>query len=170
MKKDKQTVSGDGKDIEVVPEGVTFKEMKTHVDERGFVCEMFDSRWTWHKDPLVFAYMFTVRPGMTKGWGVHKKHDDRYFMMYGSLAVILYDGRKNSKTYKMVSKVYLSDSNRRLISIPKGVWHAIRNVGTTDVTLANFPTICYDHQDPDKYRLPLNSKKIPYKFENPKGW
>lgn len=97
MRKDQQTVTEEGKDIEIVPEGVKFKEVKTHVDDRGALCEMFDSRWTWHGDPLVFSYMFTVRPGMTKGWGMHKIHEDRYFIMFGKLEVILYDARKKSK-------------------------------------------------------------------------
>lgn len=170
MKKDQRTVTEDGKDIEIVPEGVKFKEVRTHVDDRGSLCEMFDSRWIWHDSPLVFSYMFTVRPGIIKGWGMHKKHEDRYFIMYGKLEVILYDARKKSKTYGMISKVYLTEYNRRLMSIPVGVWHAIKNVGERDVVLTNFPTICYSHKSPDKYRLPLNTKKIPYKFDNPKGW
>lgn len=26
----------------------------------------------WHPDPLVFSYLFTIRPGFVKGWGLHK--------------------------------------------------------------------------------------------------
>lgn len=170
MKKDTQTVTSDGKSVAKVPYGVTFKEMESHIDDRGFVCEMYDSRWTWHKDPLVFSYVYTVRPGMIKGWGMHKKHEDRYFILFGEMEVVLYDGRKNSPTSGLVSVVYLTEFNRRLMSIPTGVWHANRNVGTKDVVVVNFPTITYNHKDPDKYRLPLNTKKIPYKFQNPKGW
>ena len=36
--------------------------------------------------------------------------------------------------------------------------------------MVNFPTMPYDHSSPDKYRLPLNTDKIPYKFENARGW
>lgn len=170
MRKDKQTVTQDGVSIRPQIHGVAFKNAVTHVDDRGAVCEMFDSRWTWDKNPMVFSYMFTIRPGMTKGWGMHKKHEDRYFIMFGEMEIVLYDARKNSPTRGLVSKVYLSEHNRQLMNIPAGVWHANRNVGNTDVVVVNFPTIPYDHKDPDKYRLPLKTKKIPYKFNNPNGW
>lgn len=170
MRKDKQTVTEEGELIRPLPEGVKFKDVITHVDDRGTVCEMFDSRWDWHKDPLIFSYVYTVRPGVIKGWGMHKKHEDRYFILFGDLEIVLYDARKNSLTKGQVFKIYLSQSKRRLMSIPAGIWHANRNIGLQDAVVVNFPTICYNHKDPDKYRLPLNTKKIPYKFENPVGW
>lgn len=165
-----QTVTSDGKNIAKLIEGVTFKEVPTHIDDRGHVVEAFDCRWDWHTDPLVFSYVFTIRPGYAKGWGLHKKHEDRYFLLYGELEVVLYDEREHSTTYGLVNKIVLSEYNRRLINIPAGVWHADHNIGQKDVVIINFPTICYDHTNPDKYRLPLNTDRIPYKFENVKGW
>ncbi len=170
VKQDRQTVSSEGQNLTKMIHGVTFKERPTHVDDRGFVCEMYDSRWDWHKGPMVFSYVYTIRPGVIKGWGMHKKHEDRYFILFGEVELVLYDGRKDSPTFGLVSKVYLAESNRRLVNIPTGVWHANRNVGLTDAVVVNFPTICYDHADPDKYRLPLNTKEIPYSFDNPVGW
>ena len=54
--------------MQQLPQGVTFHDSPTHIDARGSVCELYDPRWGWHKDPLVFSYMFTLRPGMIKGW------------------------------------------------------------------------------------------------------
>jgi len=48
-----------------------------------------------------------------------------------------------------------------LLVIPRGVWHAERNIGSSDVVVVNFPTIPYDHASPDKYRLPLDTKELP---------
>ena len=48
-----------------------------------------------------------------------------------------------------------------LLVIPRGVWHAERNIGASDVVVVNFPTIAYDHASPDKYRLPLDTKELP---------
>jgi len=169
-KQDHQTVTKDGKEINKLPAGLGFKEVEPHFDDRGMVCEMFDSRWKWHKDPLVFSYFFTIRPGLTKGWGLHKLHEDRYFVVSGEMETVLYDVRKGSKTYGLVSKVYLSEYKRQLMNIPAGVWHADRNIGNKDLLIVNFPTIMYNHRKPDKYRLPLNTDKIPYKFENTTGW
>jgi dTDP-4-dehydrorhamnose 3,5-epimerase len=168
--KDTQTVTPTGESIQPVPFGVTFRDVTTHVDDRGAVCELFDPRWGWHKDPLVFVYSFTVRPGMIKGWGIHRKHEDRYFILFGELEVVLYDERPDSPTRGLVSKIVLSEYRRRLMNIPAGVWHADRNIGSKDAVVVNFPTIQYDHRDPDKYRLPLDTDQIPHKFDNPKGW
>lgn len=168
--KDPSTVTADGKSTKLLPAGVTFRKSTTHLDDRGSVNELFDPRWNWHSDPLVFVYSFTLRPGKIKGWGVHKKHEDRYFVFYGEMLVVLYDAREDSPTFDLVSEVVLSEYDRQLMNIPAGVWHANQNIGQKDVTVINFPTIPYDHADPDKYRLPLDTNLIPYKFKQAAGW
>jgi len=167
---DKQTVTSDGESTQKLPFGVTFHDVVTQVDDRGEVCEHFDPRWHWHDDPLVFVYSFMIRPGLIKGWGLHKKHEDRYFIVYGDLEVVLYDVRSDSPTHGLVSKIVLSERRRRLMNIPANVWHADHNIGSKDALIINFPTIPYDHVNPDKYRLPLDTDQIPYKFDNPRGW
>ncbi|MBC7933669.1 MAG: dTDP-4-dehydrorhamnose 3,5-epimerase family protein [Rubrivivax sp.] len=167
---DVKTVEPSGESVQKLPYGVSFHDVVTHVDGRGSVVELFDPRWGWHKDPLVFAYSFSIRPGMVKGWAVHKKHDDRYFILIGEMKVVLYDDRPESPTYRLVSEIYMSDYRRRLMNIPAGVWHADQNVGSEDLVVVNFPTIQYEHDNPDKYRLPLDNDYIPYKFDGPRGW
>lgn len=169
-KQDQQTVSTEGVSLAKLPEGMTFREVPTHVDDRGSVFEMFDARWNWHPEPVVFSYCYTLRPGMIKGWGIHRKHEDRYFLLLGEMEMVLYDEREGVSTSGLVSKIYLSEFQRKIINIPAGVWHAVRNVGQKDVVVVNFPTIPYDHENPDKYRLPLDTDRIPYKFDNPRGW
>ena len=163
-KKDVQTVTPDGKDCRKLIDGVSLRDLVLHTDERGTVCEMYDPRWGWHPDPLVFTYFYTIRPGWAKGWGQHKEHDDRYCLLKGEMKVVLYDPRPDSPTFGMVNEICISEHRRQLISIPRFVWHADENLGTDDVLVVNFPTIQYDHQSPDKYRLPLDTDQIPYKF------
>ena len=167
---DEQSVTPEGKRVAPLPEGMTFKKLTTHVDDRGVVCELYDPRWGWHKDPLVFTYFFTLRPGHTKGWGLHKLHEDRYAIVYGEVEFVLYDAREESGTFGLVAKVVLSEYDRCLMNIPAGIWHANTNIGTKDAVIVNFPTQPYDHENPDKYRLPLDTDKIPYKFVSAKGW
>lgn len=167
---DQQTVNAQGESISPLPYGVTFRDAITQVDERGTVVEAFDPRWQWHPDPFAYCYVFTLRPGFVKGWGMHKQHQDRYFILYGELQVVLYDARPDSPTCGLVTSVVLSQYRRRLMNIPEGIWHANRNLGPHDVTVLNFPTKMYDHANPDKYRLPLDTDQIPYKFENLRGW
>jgi dTDP-4-dehydrorhamnose 3,5-epimerase len=56
------------------------------------------------------------------------------------------------------------------VNIPRFVWHADRNIGTSDVIVINFPTMQYDHAKPDKYRLPIDTDLIPHDFGPAKGW
>ena len=168
--RDVQTVTPQGERVEKLPAGVSFHDVVTHGDERGSVVELYDPRWGWHPDPLVFSYCFTIRPGMIQGWGIHRNHEDRYFILFGEMEVVLYDDRPDSPTNGLLAKVVMSDYRRRLMNIPAGVWHADRNIGSRDVVVVNFPTIQYDHSNPDKYRLPLNNDHIPHKFDDPRGW
>jgi len=168
--KDRQMVTREGKSIDALIEGVSFREVPTHSDGRGSVVELFDTRWQWHPDPLVFAYSFTLRPGCAKGWNLHKLHDDRYCLLQGEMELTLYDVRPDSTTCGLVSRLVLSEYNRRLVNIPKFVWHADVNIGMRDCVVVNFPTLPYNHADPDKYRLPLDSPLIPCSLAGFRGW
>lgn len=170
-RKDVQTTTDDGQPrYDDLPHGLRVRELPTHIDDRGQVFEIFDLRWEFHPRPLVFVYQFTVRPGVIKGWGLHKKHEDRYCLLYGEIEVIFYDPREDSPTYGQVSRLTASEYERKLFNIPIGVWHAVRNIGNKDAIVLNMPTIPYNHKDPDKYRLPLDTDQIPYRFDNPVGW
>ena len=169
--RDGPTVASDGRSLGEMTEGVTFRPVPTHADARGTVMEMFDPRWLWHPDPLVFAYCFTIRPGVAKGWNLHKLHADRYFLLQGEMELVLYDPRPGSATYGKVSRMVLSERNRGIVNVPRNVWHADHNIGTSDAVVVNFPTRPYDHADPDKYRLPLDTPLIPHTFPSgTTGW
>lgn len=137
---------------------------------RGSVVELFDPRWNWHPDPLVFVYLFTIRPGYIKGWNLHKEHEDRYAILKGEMDVVLFDPRPDSETCGEVCRIVLSEHHRCLVNIPRNVWHADHNIGTTDVVAVNCPTLPYDHANPDKYRLPIDTDLIPYSFGDAEGW
>jgi dTDP-4-dehydrorhamnose 3,5-epimerase len=169
--KDLQTVSADGEALQPLLDGMSFRDVPLHVDDRGHVCEMYDERWVWHDAPLSYVYFSSIRPGVIKGWALHERHEDRYFVMSGDLEVVLYDVRPESSTFQHVRKIYLSEHRRRLVNIPTGVWHADRNVGERDCVIVNFPTLPYDHADPDKFRLPLDTDQIPFSFgAAAQGW
>jgi dTDP-4-dehydrorhamnose 3,5-epimerase len=169
-RRDVATVANSGAVLGPLTHGVSIRQATTHSDRRGAVVELFDPRWNWHPDPLVFAYSFTIRPGFAKGWNLHKEHEDRYVIMFGEMELVLFDPRADSPTYGQICRLVLGERHRCLVNIPKNVWHADRNIGSTDVVGINFPTTQYDHANPDKYRLPLDTDLIPYKFEDVRGW
>jgi dTDP-4-dehydrorhamnose 3,5-epimerase len=169
-RRDAATVSSGGNPLQRLTAGVTLRDVPTHTDQRGSVVELFDPRWNWHPDPLVFAHACTIRPGVVKGWGLHQQHEDRYLVLLGEMLLVLYDPRPDSATYGEVCEIVLTEKRRRILNIPKLVWHAQQNVGSTDVLLLDFPTEPYNHDNPDKVRLPPDTPLIPYSFGGAPGW
>ena len=161
-RKDVATVTADGELIQDLISGVALRRTPTHADERGTLCEILDDRWGFTDDPIVYVYHVTIRPGQVKGWVVHRTQNDRLFAYAGRLKVVLYDGRAHSETFGRVNVFHLGDHDRALLSIPAGVYHGVRNVGDVEAAFVNLPSQPYEHDDPDKYRLPLDNDVIPF--------
>ena len=156
-----QTVTAEGEPVAPLIDGVRVRPAKTQTDARGTVCEVYDPRWGFTEEPLVYVYQVTVRPGAVKGWVKHDDQDDRLFFSAGSLKVGLYDDRDGSPTKGMANELFFDPHNRGLLRIPRGVWHAVRNVGPDDALFVNCPTAPYRHEQPDKWMLPADSPEIP---------
>ncbi len=163
-KSDTATVSSKGEPLRRLTHGVSLRRLVTHTDYRGSVTELYDPRWDFHPDPLVFSYVFTIRPGVVKGWNLHQRHEDRYALLQGEMELVLYDPRPDSPTFGEACTIALSEHERCLVNVPINVWHADRNIGSRDAVVLNYPTIAYDHANPDKLRLPLDTSLIPYQF------
>ena len=167
---DPQTVTSLGDHIAPRIAGVNLRAAITHPDERGEVCEVFNPAWGFHDAPLTYVYQIAIRPRRVKGWVVHRQQDDRLFVSLGIVKIVLFDDRTGSSTHGMINEICLGERNRGLIVIPAGVFHAIQNVGEIDAILINLPTHPYNHAAPDKFRLPLDTDQIPYRFDAGPGW
>ena len=69
----------------------------------------------------------------------------------------------------MLNELFIGEQNRGLIIIPRGVYHALQNVGQLDAVFINLPTKAYNHGNPDKFRLPIHNDLIPYHFQEGSG-
>ena len=168
--KDRQTATPEGGLVRPLIDGVVVRPAQTIVDRRGEIVEVYRPSWGLHPDPLVFVYQVLIRPGAIKGWVVHEQQDDRLFMSTGVLRWALYDARADSPTQGLVNDFVFSDRNRGLLVIPRGVYHAVRNIGAVDALFVNMPTRPYDHADPDKFRIPVKNDVIPFSFDDGPGW
>jgi dTDP-4-dehydrorhamnose 3,5-epimerase len=164
-RRDRATVTSDGEPLQPQIAGLVIRRLRTIEDSRGEVCEVFRPAWGVHPDPLVYVYQATLRPGAIKGWVVHEKQDDRLFTSIGVQRWVLYDARPDSPTHGLINDLVFSERNRALLIIPKGVYHAVQNIGSTDAVFVNMPTQPYDHASPDKLRLPLKNDLIPFDFD-----
>ena len=168
--KDSQTVTAAGERAAPKIAGVALRLAVCHLDERGELTEIYDPAWNFDPAPLVYVYQTTVRPGRVKGWVVHHQQDDRMFISMGAAKIVLYDAREDSPTRGALEEIHLGERRRGLLRIPCGVYHAVENIGDCDLLFINLPTRAYRHEDPDKYRLPLDTPLIPYRFAIRRGW
>ena len=171
-RKDASTVNEQGVRKGIVIQGVVARPAVSHIDDRGTMCEVYDPAWGATDFPLVTVSLYTIRPGVAKGWVVHRRQDDRNFLAQGRVKWVLYDDRPESPTYREIQELYVGEYSRQLVVIPRGVFHAVQNVGEVEAIIVDMPSVRYNHEDPDKYRLPLVNDVIPYRFAsgNVSGW
>jgi dTDP-4-dehydrorhamnose 3,5-epimerase len=167
---DPQTVTPEGKPLAPLIDGVVVRYQQPVEDRRGEVCEVYRPSWGVHDEPLVYVYQVRIRPGAIKGWVVHEHQDDRLFFIAGVVRWGLFDDRPGSPTRGRVNDLVFSERAPALLVIPHGVYHAVRNIGTTDAIFVNMPTRAYEHVTPDKLRLPLDNALIPFRFDDGPGW
>lgn len=165
-RKDVQTITPEGLSVARSIDGVVIQRVLPQEDERGEVTEVWNQTWPGLDDPVVHCAMVITRPGVTRGWGVHRKQDDRLFVSHGRLRFGLYDDREGSPTRGVLNVFTLSDRQRAMVRIRRGVWHGVQNVGEVDGIFIYLPTRRYDYEDPDKYRLPLKNDLIPFNFSD----
>jgi dTDP-4-dehydrorhamnose 3,5-epimerase len=162
--RDAQTVTPAGDLVRPLLDGVIVRPAVTIADDRGELCEIFNPAWQLDDQPLVYVYQATIRPGKVKGWVVHREQDDRLFSSMGHLKIVLYDDRADSASYQRINEIFVGERNRALVLIPRGIYHAVQNIGQTEAVFMNLPSRPYQHDHPDKYRLPLDTDLIPYSF------
>jgi dTDP-4-dehydrorhamnose 3,5-epimerase len=140
--------------------GVEFKELVTHVDERGFFREII--RVT---DPL-FSEGFgqwsqsLMYHDVIKAWHVHKKQIDWWYVASGVLKVGLYDSRKESSTYGDTMSFFMGDNqDAQILRIPTGVAHGCKCICGP----ANLFYITSETYNPeDEGRIPYDASEIDF--------
>src|SRR5215207_298559 len=161
---DAPTVTRSGDRLPVPIEGVRYERLMVHADHRGRLVPAYDPADPFWDEPIVWAYNFTVRPGRIKGWGMHRLQADRYIVLSADMRVALYDGREDSATHEQIHVVDFTRATPGLLRIAPGVWHASQNWGETEAICMNFPTMAFDPERPDKYRIDPHSGVIPFDF------
>lgn len=159
--REEPTVTSAGQSIRPQIDGVRVHSLVSHVDHRGRVMEIVNLDSEYWVEPIVHTYLFTVRVGQIKGWGIHETKKDRYCIVAGEMLVVMWDGRKDSPTFGVEQAVVLTAEAQQMLTVPIGVWHIDVNVGTVECRVVNHPTKAYDYEHPDRRLLPWNTPEIP---------
>ena len=85
------------------------------------------------------AYLTTVKPGMFKGYHLHRVRAARYVPLKGKMKIILQvPGTKEQEEY------ILDAENPQRLFIPKDVATGLLNEGQEEAWLINYPDPAYD--------------------------
>jgi len=141
-------------------EGVIIKDLTVFSDERGMFAEIARKADVFFGQ-ISFSKVFQ---GISKAWHLHKKQTDWGCAVSGDIKYVLYDNRKNSKTYKEITEILMGEtSGYRMVQIPPGVAHGYRIINGPAVIVY----ITSHEYDPlDELRIPHDDPSIGYDWES----
>jgi dTDP-4-dehydrorhamnose 3,5-epimerase len=90
------------------------------------------------------AYFSTVIKDEIKGWKKHTKMVLNLIVPTGEVEFIIFDDRKESKTYNQFFSICLSQKNYKRLTVPSGVWMAFKGIGENTNMLLNLASIEHD--------------------------
>jgi dTDP-4-dehydrorhamnose 3,5-epimerase len=142
-------------------EGVRIVELKRHADDGGSMTELarlVEGHPEALGDFTVHQINFSeMASGALKAFHLHQRQTDVWYVPPSDrLLVVLLDVRKHSRSEGTRMRVVLGNGASRLLVIPPGVAHGVRNLGSetgrivyfTDVHFSAEPSAC------DEGRLP----------------
>lgn len=142
---------------------VKIVELRQIIDDRGAVFHYLK------KDSNEFkgfgeAYFSKINEGVIKGWKYHHRIHQNFCVPFGSVKIVLYDGRENSRTFGCIDEIVLNDGKEyRLLSLPPGIWYSFKCVSIAFALLSNI--IDNVHEPNESESIPLINKKIPYEWK-----
>ena len=134
-------------------DGVVVKELKSIIDGRGDVIELWSLPWV-EKDNLVapkHSYQSATDYGVVKCWHLHEIHIDQFTVTRGKLQVVLVDIREDSPTFGRVNSIILGIGQPRLIKIPQGILHGWKSLAQPETIVINYQSEVYDPADEFKF-------------------
>jgi dTDP-4-dehydrorhamnose 3,5-epimerase len=145
-------------------DGVTCREVRNVVTANSVTTELYRDDWGVLDGEIEQAIHVALRGNAVSAWHQHRERWDFLFAISGHLRVVLYDPREDSPTQGQVDVLHLSPLRPLLVAVPPWVWHGVQNLSADASSFVNLFDRTYDYDDPDEWRLPLDSPEIPYRF------
>jgi dTDP-4-dehydrorhamnose 3,5-epimerase len=141
--------------------GVEIAELKRFVDDGGTLVELGRLTAGAHAALPGFEVkqvnFSEIDPGVIKAFHLHRRQTDVWFVPPGDrMLLVLLDARADSPTENAVRRLILGDGASRLVRIPPGVAHGVRNLATTRGRIIYFVDTHFspDPDISDEGRLP----------------
>jgi dTDP-4-dehydrorhamnose 3,5-epimerase len=145
-------------------EGVEFKQLISHTDERGFFSELLKKDDHILNEGLGQISHSLVFSGVVKAWHGHVKQTQWNYVVNGLIYVVLFDFREKSITYKKTMKFLIGDFQKsQIYKIPPGVLHGYKCL-SGPMNIIYFTSEQYDLDD--EIRISHDDPKIGFDWLN----
>ncbi|MFH0776195.1 MAG: dTDP-4-dehydrorhamnose 3,5-epimerase family protein [Patescibacteria group bacterium] len=144
--------------------GVQIFEVKKNADDRGFLSELWRQSNLLNFEPKQMNFTI-AHPGVIKAFHFHKQQSDLWFCTSGNLEAVLFDRRKDSKTFGATMKIPLGEFSSKAVLIPPEVAHGYRVLGNVPAGLIYLVDAEYDAQNPDEGRIAHDDPEINFNWE-----
>jgi dTDP-4-dehydrorhamnose 3,5-epimerase len=142
-------------------EGVVLVPLTRHVDDGGSLTELArlsDGRAEGLAGFTVRQVNFSeLAPGTIKAFHLHVRQTDVWYVPPSDrMLIVLVDARQGSPTEGTRMRLVLGDGASRLLRIPPGVAHGVRNLGTATARIVYFTDLHFSAEPSscDEGRLP----------------
>jgi len=140
-------------------DGVVYYPLRKFPDDRGVVMHMLK------RSDEVFSkfgemYFTSIYRDVIKAWHIHKKMDLNYACVVGSVKVVLFDSRRDSKTEGTIEEYFLGEDNYGLLHIPHGVTNGMQGLDNKLSIVANCASLEHDPEE----MLRVDLSEVPYEW------
>ena len=133
--------------------GVFIVSLKVNEDFRGNFIEVLRKDWGV-LNKIAQVSLSTTKTGIIKAFHMHKRQSEIWHLLDGKVHVVLYDKRKDSKTYGRILQISIdSKKYKKIIFIPSGVAHGYKVLGRTPARMLYVADKEYNPKDPDEIRI-----------------
>jgi dTDP-4-dehydrorhamnose 3,5-epimerase len=130
--------------VEADIDGVVLRELPSHVDQRGWLCELYRTDELDPDSHPTMAYVSATHPGIARGPHEHVEQSDVFcFIGPSDFLLLLWDNRPESPTYNHHMRLTFGQAKPMLVVIPPGIVHGYLNVGDTMGIVMNLPNRLY---------------------------
>lgn len=132
--------------------GVAITELGNVLTRSGWMTEVFRNDWAGHGIEVRQLNFVMMNPQGVTDWHCHMLQNDRLVGVSGAIRLCLYDGRPASSTLGQHEVIRFGAIRPLLVTVPPGVWHALRNESGEPAAYLNVADQVYAHEAPDNWR------------------